>query len=228
MQVISVAWTGIAVMLFPHGRTVHGRFKLLLNLHEHSISGLKVHSKEAAIIRYAKLIIWDEAPMANKHSLMCINRLLKDIMGNDVPFGGKIIILGGDFRQVLPVVPHASRAATVQNSIKFSTLWPLFKVFKLTKNMRASANECEFANFLLEIGNGQYPANDDGLVDLPSSLISNFDIVSEIYGQNSLFPLETSYLSRCAILAPKNEHYDEINKRVLDFAFQAYQELTQM
>jgi len=214
MQVISVAWTGIAAMLLPHGRTVHSRFKLPLNLHEHSVSGLKVNSKEAALIRSAKLIIWDEAPMANKYALMCINRLLKDIMGNDVPFGGKIIILGGDFRQVLPVVPHASRAATVQNSIKFSTLWPLFKVFKLTKNMRASADECEFANFLLEIGNGEYPSNDGGLVDLPASLISNLDIVSEIYGQS--FPLEASDLARCAILAPKNEHCDEINKRVLD------------
>jgi len=134
-DVVSVAWTGIATMLLPHGRTVHSSFKLPLNLHEHSVSGLKVNSKGASIIRSAKLIIWDEAPMANKHSLMCINRLLKDIMGNDVPFGGKIIILGGDFRQVLPVVPHVSRAATVQNSIKFSPLWSLFKIFKLTKNM---------------------------------------------------------------------------------------------
>jgi len=39
-------------------------------------------------------------------------------MDNDVPFGGKTIVLGGDFRQVLPVIPHASRASTVQNSIK--------------------------------------------------------------------------------------------------------------
>lgn len=75
-------------------------------------------------------------------------------------------------------------------------------------------DECEFANFLLEIGNGQYAANDDGLVELPSSLIPKLDIVSEIYGQN--FPLEASYLSRRAILAPKNNHCDEINKKVLD------------
>lgn len=203
MQVIAVAWTGIAAMLLPHGRTVHSRFKLPLNLHEHSVSSLHVNSKEAAIIRSAKLIIWDKAPMAKKHSLMCINRLLKDIMGNDVPFGGKIMILGGDFRQVLPVVPHAPRAATVQNSIKFSPLWPFFKVFKLTKNMRANADECEFANFLLEIGNGQYPTNDDGLVVMPLCLISDSDIVSEIYGQNSSFPLDASYLSSTAMRSIK-------------------------
>ncbi|XP_054259294.1 ATP-dependent DNA helicase pif1-like [Macrosteles quadrilineatus] len=216
MPIISVAWTGIAAMLLPFGRTVHSRFKLPLNLNEHSVSGLKVNSKEASIIRSAKLIIWDEAPMANKYALMCVNRLLKDIMDNDVPFGGKIIILGGDFRQVLPVVPHSSRASTVQNSIKFSYLWPLFKIFKLTKNMRAKTNELDFANFLLEIGNGEYPTIDDKSVDLPPPLISDSDIVSEIYGKNLQTPMDSSYLSKCAILAPKNEHCEEINKRVLD------------
>ena len=43
-EVISVAWTGIAAMLLPKGRTVHSLFKLHLNLHEHSISSLKVNS----------------------------------------------------------------------------------------------------------------------------------------------------------------------------------------
>jgi len=213
-QVVSVAWTGIAAMLLPHGRTVHSCFKLPLNLHEHSVSGLKVNSKEARIIHSAKLIIWDEAPMANKHSLMCIDRLLKDIMGNDVPFGGKIIILGGDFRQVLPVVPHASRAATVQNSIKFSPLWPLFKVFKLTKNMRANEDETEFADFLLKIGNGEYPSNDENMIDLPPSFISETDIVSEVYGKN-LSSHNCSNFAKTAILAPKNEHCDEINEKVV-------------
>lgn len=149
-----------------------------------TVSVLNVNSKEANIIRSAKLIIWDEAPMANKHSLMSINRLLKDIMGNDVPFSGKVIILGGDFRQVLPVAPHSSRAATVQNSIKFSPLWSFFKIFKLKKNMRAKVGESEFADFLLKIGDGEYPSNDENLIELPSSMISDKDIVSEIYGES--------------------------------------------
>jgi len=51
-------------------------------------------------------------------------------------------------------------------------------------------------------------------VELSTSLISNVGIVSEIYGQS--FPLETSYLLKCAILAPKNRHCDEIKKMVLD------------
>ena len=86
------------------------------------ISSLKVNSQEANNIKRARINIWDEAPLANMYALICVNRLLQDIMGNDVPFGGKIIVLGGDFRQVLPVVPHGSRTATIANSIKFSPL----------------------------------------------------------------------------------------------------------
>jgi len=62
----------------------------------------------------------------------------------------------------------------------------------------ASADECEFANFLLKIGNGEYPSDDDGLVNLTAWLISDLDIVREIYGQPFFF--ETSDLVKCAIL----------------------------
>lgn len=213
--VISVAWTGIAAMLLPEGRTVHSRFKLPLNLHEHSISGLKVNSKEANNIKNARIIIWDEAPMANMYALMCVNRLLMDIMGNDVPFGGKIVVLGGDFRQVLPVVPHGSRAATIANSIKFSPLWPVFKTLKLTQNMRAEAGEKEFSEFLLQIGNGTFPHSDSGIIELPTSTISE-DIIRDIYGEKFDTPEDVVKFCNVAILAPKNDHCQEINAKILD------------
>jgi len=38
----------------------------------------------------------------------------------------------------------------------FSVVFSLLQhLFKLTKNMRANADECEFANFLLKVGNGE-------------------------------------------------------------------------
>ena len=61
------------------------------------------------MIRMAKLIIWDEALMAKKYAIEAVDRTLQDIMGNKEPFGGKVVVLGGDFRQVLPVVPRATR-----------------------------------------------------------------------------------------------------------------------
>ena len=46
------------------------------------------------------MFILDEAPMAPRYALEIMDRTLKDLMCNDLLFGGKIVILGGDFRQL--------------------------------------------------------------------------------------------------------------------------------
>lgn len=50
--------------------------------------------------------------MIPKKALEIIDRTLRDVMDNDLPFGGKTFILGGDFKQVLPVVKNCSRLLT--------------------------------------------------------------------------------------------------------------------
>ena len=79
------------------------------------------------MIRATKLIAWDKAPMMNYTCYELVDSLLRDIMGEvdpalqEVPFGGKIVVSGGDMRQVLPVVQCGSRAiivnACINNSI---------------------------------------------------------------------------------------------------------------
>ncbi|UYV80906.1 hypothetical protein LAZ67_19002143 [Cordylochernes scorpioides] len=138
--VIPLASTGIAVTLLSGGQTVHFRFKLPIPLLENSVSSISVNSSEAERIRRSFLIIWDEAPMAHYRALEIVDRLLRDIMHCDLAFGGKVVVLGGDFRQVLPVVPRASRAEIVAACIKRSKLWPLFVILRLTQNMRAGHN----------------------------------------------------------------------------------------
>ena len=44
-EVVPVAWTGIVATLLPRGHAVHSRFKLPLNLHEHSVSGLRMNKQ---------------------------------------------------------------------------------------------------------------------------------------------------------------------------------------
>ena len=41
----------------------------------------------------------DEAPMLPKYELKNMNQLLRAIGNPNLPFGGKIVIFGGDFRQ---------------------------------------------------------------------------------------------------------------------------------
>ena len=57
-------------------------------------------------------------------------------LGINKPFGGKIFVLGGDFRQVLPVIPLGSRSDIVQSCLKNSFRWRHVHVMKLTINMR--------------------------------------------------------------------------------------------
>ena len=84
-------------------------------------------------LRSLSLIIGDEASMVPAHALRAIDVCLRDITKLDVPFGGKILLLGGDFRQVLPVVPHGSKVAIIENCLKQSHLWPFFSFLAYKK-----------------------------------------------------------------------------------------------
>ena len=55
---------------------------------------MTLNSKKAKVLKEADLIIWDEAPMAPLHAVNMIDRLLRKIMNNNLPFGGKVIVLG--------------------------------------------------------------------------------------------------------------------------------------
>jgi hypothetical protein len=48
------------------------------------------------------------------------------------------VVLGGDFRQILPVVTKGRREHIVNASIKRSYLWRHFIVYRLKQNMRLS------------------------------------------------------------------------------------------
>ncbi|KAK7328215.1 hypothetical protein VNO77_22317 [Canavalia gladiata] len=61
------------------------------------------------------------------------------------PFGGKVIVFCGDFRQILPVIPKGSKQDVVHASINSSYLWEFCEVLTLTKNMRKQ-NISQFCN----------------------------------------------------------------------------------
>ncbi|UYV76485.1 hypothetical protein LAZ67_14000604 [Cordylochernes scorpioides] len=212
--VIPLASTGIAATLLSGGQTVHSRFKLPIPLLENSVAAISANSSEAELIHRSSLIIWDEAPMAHYRALEIVDRLLKDIMHCDLAFGGKVVVLGGDFRQVLPVVPRASRAEIVAACIKQSKLWPLFVILRLTQNMRAGIDAQSFSQWLLKVGDGDLPTDQQGLISLPESCIFHgVDLVQEIFGSSYG---DITALSQSVILTPKNTDSLEINEKVLD------------
>lgn len=79
--------------------------------------------------------------------------MLQDIMDTGSQFGGKVVVFGGDFHQVLPEVPKGTRRETINTSLVKSDLWPSLEKLKLTENMRAKFDQ-SFCNYLLRNGDG--------------------------------------------------------------------------
>ena len=191
--VLNVASSRIASLILPNGRIAHSRFKIPLNINEDSTCNIKQGSSHARLLSKAKLIIWDEAPMLSKYCYEALDRCLNDVLrfvpnyNGDLPFGGKVVVLGGDFRQILPMIPRETREDIVQASINLSYLRSFCKVIKLTKNMRlriSSTSEdnnelIKFSEWLLQIGDGIAGNSTEGKseVQIPGDiLIKNSDI----------------------------------------------------
>ncbi|XP_031124334.1 uncharacterized protein LOC116027048 [Ipomoea triloba] len=127
--VINVASSGIASLLLPGGRTAHSRFSIPISVNGDSTCNITQGSQLAELIVQAKLIIWDEAPMMHKHCFEALDKTMRDLLrfvnedSDSKTFGGKTVVLGGDFRQILPVVPKGSRQDIVSAAINSSYLW---------------------------------------------------------------------------------------------------------
>lgn len=80
--------------------------------------------------------------MTHRRCFEALDRTLRDILSETsppnsiIPFGGKPVVLGGDFRQILPVVPKGSRHAVINASITNSDLWKNVSILTLNINMR--------------------------------------------------------------------------------------------
>src|SRR2546421_5514615 len=106
--------------------------------------------------------------MCNKYVFEAVDKTFKDIMktenldAENLLFGGKVMVLGGDFRQILPAVPHGTRIDIVSLSLKKSRIWENADIRHLTINMRAllgskenKQDQEEFMDYLLRIGEGK-------------------------------------------------------------------------
>ncbi len=101
---LAIASSGIASLLLLGDKTAHSRFKISIDLHDESTCNITQHMKVAELVRKADLIIWDEASMMHRQAFEAVDCTLRDLMQLDDAqvtkkiFGGKTVVLGGDFR----------------------------------------------------------------------------------------------------------------------------------
>ncbi|XP_021740135.1 uncharacterized protein LOC110706525 [Chenopodium quinoa] len=216
--VLPTATSGIAASNIVTGRTAHSRFKIPLD-HTASMScNVSKQSSLAGLLRESSLITWDEASMAIKENVESLDLLLRDLCDSRTAFGGKVVVFGGDFRQVLPVVPKKSQKEVVQASLVSSYLWHGFKRIRLSQNMRARTDPA-FSDFLLALGDGRMQTEEIAAIHLPRQLVVPFEdenysldqLLSQIFPELTAGSFSSSIFAERAILTPLNDDVDEIN-----------------
>ncbi|CAN1831054.1 ATP-dependent DNA helicase PIF1 [Linum perenne] len=204
-----VASSGIAATLLPGGVTAHSRFKIPLEVDATSTS---------------------------------VDRTLCDIMNMPTegpcykPFGGKTVILGGDFRQTLPIVPNGGREDNLNASFTRSYLWNHCTLLELRTNMRVNSSSINmlpiseglnFPEWVLAVGDGKIcpiAHINHSTMDwisipeqflIPKSINPIIDLVARVYPDLARNHQSVAYIRTRAIVTPTNQVVSSINDYVL-------------
>lgn len=106
---VFLAPTGIAAINID-GSTIHSFFQLKPGLLTPDSIEPIGSQKRIDMIRSVRTIVIDEISMVRSDLFVAIDKRLKEIMMNSSPFGGKQVILVGDFLQLPPVVKEKTEA----------------------------------------------------------------------------------------------------------------------
>ncbi|XP_046803760.1 uncharacterized protein LOC124419194 [Lucilia cuprina] len=159
----------------------------------------------------------------HKKSLEALDKTLQDLRNNQSRFGGAMILLAGDFRQTLPVIPRSTPDDELNASLKSSVLWKHVKKLKLTVNMRVELQNDQsgeaFSKQLLDIGNGKIPVDiSTGCIQFPPGFCqfteSKSELIRKVFPNIAQNYKNHDWLSERAILAAKNIDVDELNFKI--------------
>ncbi|GBP95665.1 hypothetical protein EVAR_67871_1 [Eumeta japonica] len=104
-----------------------------------------------------------------------------------------MILLSGDFRQTLPVIPRSTAADEINACLKSSNLWRYVKKVQLTTNI------------------GVALLNDTSAEDFSEQLLTIDELINNVFPNIISNYKNNEWLSERAILVAKNKDVDDLN-----------------
>ncbi|KAL3108761.1 hypothetical protein niasHT_019248 [Heterodera trifolii] len=221
---LPTATTGIDAELLYEGQTVHKRICRRKHVNSSTPLNIDYDSRFAELLRRTHGILIDEISMQHKDVLEYVDRLLRSVAPTDylrrIPFAGKVIVLGGDWKQLAPVVPGGGHLDQLNASVKNSHIFNQFVTRKLRANHRLKAGQDSYRRFLLRVGTGK--ANTiDHRVQLNASMCVETreeQLLDFVFPPEMLHdPLQhTDQFGGSAILSPLNSETFQLNNIIMD------------
>ena len=118
--------------------------------------------------------------MVHRYGFEAVARLMRHLRTKkDSLMGGCTLLILGDLRQTLPVLPRASRQQIVNACLTRSHVWKCFNKITLTKNMRVLSIESvedhkeleNFCDYLIKMGDGSLKTDDTGAIPMPKRFL---------------------------------------------------------
>uniref|UniRef100_A0A183BU62 ATP-dependent DNA helicase n=1 Tax=Globodera pallida TaxID=36090 RepID=A0A183BU62_GLOPA len=233
-RLFATASTGIAAELLFEGATLHSKLRVPIDIDNDTTPMLDYESDPAKLLRKLELLIIDEISIADKNVINYVDKLLRsiDVANNEKHFGGKIVVFGGDWKQLLPVAESSGALGSdsVNKSYWMSvktTAWfanGLINIHRLTVNMRVAGNQEDYRRTLKTWGTGvtvRTAATDDRrrpYVQLcPALCLSSEEALIEfVFGDALKDPLANIVQLRgAAILCPLNKDTFKLNTELM-------------
>lgn len=161
VEVLLVAYTGKAACNIG-GMTAHSAFNLPVSMGKTSRLSYDKLNSLSCQLRNLKLVVIDEISMLPNHLFMQIHENLTDVFQTretNLIFGGKSIIVVGDFNQLAPVGGGFCFEPKGSAILVHNPLWIPFKLYELTEIMR-QRDDLHFAEALTRLAKGESTAED--------------------------------------------------------------------
>uniref|UniRef100_A0A183C4Z0 ATP-dependent DNA helicase n=1 Tax=Globodera pallida TaxID=36090 RepID=A0A183C4Z0_GLOPA len=233
-RLTATASTGIAAELLFEGATLHSKLRVPIDIDEDTLPMLDYESDPAKVLRALELLIIDEISITDKNVINYVDKLLRsiDVANYEKHFGGKIVVFGGDWKQLLPVAESSGAVGLDSVNMAYwmsvkTTAWftnGLVNINRLTENMRVTGNQEDYRRSLKTWGTGvtvRTAASDDRrrpYVQLCPSLClrSEEALIEFVFGDALKHPLANIVQLRgAAILCPLNKDTFKLNAELM-------------